>query len=196
MAALSQPSHHTPGATTSPRHHRSVAPPVYELPVYAQANRPVTHEMPGSDTEDTSISSSVTNSRWQSPAASLRSIYSNGRVHHVPPVVDLSDTVEPLNPGSFSPVRGAGVRYPSQAHAVFTPILAGTNPMGPLSPLPELAGEPFGSPDPSPGRVMSVQHSMQGYVVSRRPSQDSWGMSTQVDGQTRYGSGLGGGGDV
>ncbi|ROV97980.1 hypothetical protein VMCG_07067 [Cytospora schulzeri] len=54
--ALSPPQDHAPRTTMSPRFHRLAHPPVYELPVYSRADRSAKHELPGSDTEDMSIS--------------------------------------------------------------------------------------------------------------------------------------------
>lgn len=183
VVATSSQEGHTPEITPSQRYQRSAAPAVYELPAYTQADRSVKHELPGSDTEDMSISYSGPGSRWQSPVASPRSLYSNG-LQYATPAVDLSDTLELLNPNPFHPASENGVAYPSQAHSVSTPISAGNNPMGPLSALPGL--EYTGFPDPRLSSVMSPQHSVQGYVVSPRPSQDSWDMSTQVHGQSHY----------
>ncbi|KUI54461.1 hypothetical protein VP1G_01842 [Cytospora mali] len=42
----------TPRDTTSPRNYTSEEHPVYELPAYTQADRPVSHELPGSDPEN------------------------------------------------------------------------------------------------------------------------------------------------
>lgn len=186
---VAEPPHqdHTPGGTMSPRYYRLAAPPVYELPMYARGNRPSKHEPQGSDTEDMSISSLGPESRWQSPAASPRSLYSNGR-RYTPPAVDLSDTHRQLNPRPFSPASGPGVIYPSQAHAAYTANLAGNKHMVPLSPLPQL--ESPGSPGPTLSRAMSPQHSIQGYVVSPRHSRDSWGVLTKVHDHNRRGSGF------
>lgn len=176
---------YTPGHTTSPRNYDSSAAPlsVYELPVYG--NRSAKFELPGSDTENTP--STGTNTTCESPATNTRSLYSNGQ-QYAPPVVDLSDTMGPLNPNPFLPEDEHTVTSPSQAHAVPAANLAGNNPLGPLSPLTEL--ENIGSPDQTVSRVMSPQHSIQEHVVSPQPSQGSWGMSTQTYGHYYHESGF------
>jgi hypothetical protein len=172
---------YTPGSPASPKTYRHAVQPVYEPPVYGRRKHSAKHELPGSDDENMSISSLGPDARWQSPVASPRSLYSNGR-RYTPPAIDLPDSLGQLKPCPLSPASsGRGVVYPSQAHAVYTAKLAGNGPTVPLSPLPQL-GSP-GTPEPMRSRAMSPQHPPRRCAASHRGSQGSWSLSTQVHGQ-------------
>lgn len=177
VAIPSSEDHTTESTTSHSQAHAEST--VFELATYV--NHSSMHELPGNNPENMATSGPA--SMWNPPVDGSQPLHGNDR-HYDHITAGLADNIDSRHPTSFSAANGGVVTPPSQARAMSPATLAGNNPQGPLSQI--LEDEPPVSPDPAYSRVMSPQHSLQGYVVSPRPSQESWGMSTQTPSRNHY----------